>query len=280
MKIHVKLMVLSVLVVTAASDAMGTPLFSNQRSGNGCGGAAVECTSFQIDDQTAATSNVNTQANVGMAGLAYDANNDILYGIKNGANSELFTIDQASGASTSIGNTGINDAVGLAYDNANNTLWTSTNGSGGTGGIGQFHTLNVADGSALSNIAGFQERLDGLAYGNGNLYAQQETGTGTIFVVNQTTGAGTAIANQALPNTGSWQGLAFQNGMLYAADCCAGGNGELWSVDPTTGATASVGSNDTFRLQSLASTVPEPTTLVLLGLGAIGMGLYGRRRRR
>ena len=272
MKINAMLMVLSVVVLSAASNAKAAPLFSNQRSGSPC------CNFFNIDDQTAVTSNVNLSANTGMAGLAYDANNDILYGMKNGGNSELFTINQSTGAATKIGDTGINDAVGLAYDNATDTLWTSTNGSGGTGGIGQFHKVNVATGASTFNVAGFQERLDGLAYGNGKLYVQQESTTGTIYEVNQTTGEGTAIPNQALPNTASWQGLAFQNGLLYAADCCAGGNGQLWSVDPNTGVTNNVGLSDTFRTQSLAPTVPEPSSLVLLGLGAIGMGLYGRRR--
>ena len=252
MKMHVISMVVGVAVLAGASNAQAVPLFSNQRSGQPC------CNFFQIDNETAATSNVNSQANSGMAGLAYDVTDDILYGVRNSGNSELFTINQAIGTEIKIGDTGIFDIVGLAYDNATRTLWASTNGTGGGAGAGGtdglFYRLDPTDASTLFSVTGFQERLDGLAYGNGNLYVQQESTTGTIFVVDQTLGTGTAIPNQNLPNTASWQGLAFESetGLLYAADCCAGGNGQLWSVDPNTGATALVGASDTFRLQSLA----------------------------
>ena len=257
MKMHVISMVVGIAVLAGASHAQAVPLFANQRSGTPC------CTFFQIDNQTAATSNVNLQANPGMSGLAYDANDDILYGVRNSSNSELFTIDQSTGAESKIGDTGVNDIVGLAYDNATRTIWASTNGSAGTGGIGSFYRLDHTDASTLFSVEGFQQRLDGLAYGNGNLYVQPETSTGTIFVVDQTLGTGIPIPNQNLPNTASWQGLAFdsETGLLYAADCCAGTNGGLWSVDPGTGATNNVGLNDTFRLQSLA-----PTT----GSGSVG----------
>ena len=266
---------LSVLVLTlvwSSQQVAAASLFANQRSGDGC------CDFGQISPTDASVSGFTNAANSGLTGMAYDSNNDILYGITNASPQPLYTVNQTSGALTLIANTNLFDPVGLAFDDLTGTLWASGNGNVGQGIDGKYYKLNTTTGVPTLTLNAGMERVDALAFGNGKLYVLPEPGSGPIMVVNQTTGDATSIGS-ALPNLASWQALAFDRDtdLLYAGACC--GPPALYSVDPDTGSTLHVGDVGSFeRVQALAPSVrvPEPATVSLLGMGALGL----MRRRR
>lgn len=204
-----------------------------------------------------------------MAGLAYDADNDIMYGTTTGTD-KLYSIDYTTGSTTFIGDLGVTLMHGLAYDNSTDTLFGVFGTIGGDG----LYRIDVGTGNStlIGNIGhlygGPHDTVCGLAVHpiTNDLYGVIGGPTyGSALVrINKTTGSGTLLHEYSCILNMS--GLAFlPDGILYATD---NWSGYLYTLDILSGSSQVIG--DTGLGNALGLTcVPEPATVLLLGLGIL-----------
>jgi hypothetical protein len=209
-----------------------------------------------------------------MAGFAYDAGNDILYGSTT-ATDNLYSINRATGSATLIGPFGIPLMHALAFDNSTGTLY------GAYGGNNGFYRINPFTGAAtLIGVTGFA--VSGLAFDPatkvlyGTSYSPGDT---RLLQIDPADGRATPIATLALT------GISFdpETGVLYGITNGALGLPHgLYTVDIPTGTASLVGPlslDNPLDLQFvLGQVVPEPRTLMLIGIGMVGLLGYAYRR--
>jgi len=166
---------------------------------------------------------------------------------------------------------GVGDRGGLSFDSGANSLFSVNNGApiAQQSGLGGAVNLNfVAIFPIFPGAIGGDDK--------GRHFAQAiATGTpGLIYEFNPVTGA--LLNSFPLPAGQVPSGLAYDGTFLYASDLQSN---TLFTLDPNTGAIVNGVSYTGGPLTALAfvSSVPEPTTLLLLGLGLTGLG-FARKR--
>ncbi len=206
----------------------------------------------------------------GPTGLAFDSHGN-LYISAFGAG-EVDVVGPGGGAVSTFA-TGFYRPEGLAFDSQGN-LYVANHGL--PGGFFPAGTTvdEVTPGGVVSTFATGLDLPDGLAFdSNGNLYVANQ-GTGTVSMVGPGGGAATTFAT----GLSSPQGLAFDAlGNLYVTDA---GPAEVLMYGPGGGSSPVVYSSGYVSPEGLAfAPVPEPSSLVLCGLGAVGLAGYARHRR-
>jgi hypothetical protein len=116
----------------------------------------------------------------------------------------------------------------------------------------------------------------------GNLFLVEQNGasTSSLYKVNASTGLATLVGSTGFSVTG----LDYEGGTLYGFTL----DGKLISINTQTGVGTFLvnesGANNYISVGATAdpgaAAAPEPSTLVLLGIGAAGVAWYGRRWRR
>jgi len=231
---------------------------------------------FIIDTTDAGTTKVGSFEVEGvMAGLAYDANNDIMYGTTTRTD-KLYSIDYTTGNAALIGDLGASFMHGLAYDNSADILFGTYGSSEGDG----LYQIDVSTGNStlIGNIGHFYEdhlnTVSGLAVHplTNDLYGiiGGPDNVSALVKIDKTTGSGTFLYEYSIPNL---EGLTFlQDGTLYATD---NWSGNLYLLDILSDSTQLMGDTGLGNALGLTS-VPEPATIMLMGLG----GLIVIRRRK
>jgi hypothetical protein len=219
-------------------------------------------------------------------GLAYNANESVLYGIVAptfGDNTSLVTINQTTGVNTPVGANGV--ALTTVTNLANGQLF-------GVGFDDNLYQINPNTGVAtlvgstgLPSLLTVSDFNNSLASNGTTLYYTLDTdgGAGTLYTLNTTTGLATPVG--ALGTTGilgsAFAGPTFGTGQLYGFT----GTGATYVINLTTGQASSFNNNgidDIFGGVGIvtAAAAPEPTSLALLASGIACLAGYGRLRRK
>jgi len=286
--------IISVLVVglaclLSASDANAAQILFG--ADGSAGNASTNL--YTIDATTGAT--ISTIGPIGYAvtGLAIDPNTGTLYGTTNsnspaGPNS-LISINTATGAGTLIGGAHPGNMADITFDSSGTLYaWGETGGGGSAGD--DLYTINLGTGVATKvGEAGVATAGSGLAAAADDtlFFAGLFDGLGTdpdLATVNGITGAVSKIAD--LSRAIRTNSLAFDgSGTLFGVQTdVAGllGTRSLVTINTLTGAVTVVGLTVP-GLDAIVFSgdvvVPEPSSFALLGLGALGLIAYRRKRR-
>ena len=203
-----------------------------------------------------------------------------LYGIN--ATSDLYSISTLTGAATEIGATG-QSFNALTFSSAGVLYAAGTDTT-------DLYTINTSTGAA-AKVSG---EVTQAAYHSGGdlefigttLYLVTQTnGNSILDTVNIGTGALTKVGNSNL-GTDNVYGLSYSGGVLYGFSD-NDGSSKVISINLATGAGSNVASYGGvgrsafgFNGTTDSSTVPEPGTMGIIGLGLVGLGTIARRRRK
>jgi len=211
-------------------------------------------------------------------------------GVPNGNTTAVYAIDAAGNRTLVAGNNGTSNNLfagglaGLAL-NSNGTIYASE----ATGP----HTIYQVSPGTATPLTSAVTAPQGLAFrANGQLLAVSGNPSNPLIAsIDPTSGNTTTLSDNngvgTGPAYGSLRGITVGNGSIYVTDV---GNNEIFIVNPATGDRSvlsgnGVGGTDFGALTygiavypSVSSVVPEPSSLALLAMGAVGLVVYKHRR--
>ncbi|MBI3885972.1 MAG: hypothetical protein HY302_09630 [Opitutae bacterium] len=178
---------------------------------------------FRYDPATGAATFIGTHGITDLFGLAYDTDNNVLYGATFSGTLALYTLDQNTGTATLVGNTGVGIG-GLAYDSTRHMLIGINDGGG------QLFQLNTATGAATllaspggTNDSGISfdpvtNRLFAFDF-SGNLFSYDIANNfaRTTLLTGQGAHDGIAVVTSPIPEPAAWAQLGAGLGALFLA---------------------------------------------------------------
>jgi hypothetical protein len=183
-----------------------------------------------------------------------------LYGIFGDGDESLYTIDRLTGSTTLIGAFGIGIQT-LAFRSDGALFGASYTG-----------VYSIDPGNAAATLlgpSGIGFNMDNLRFdASDNLYVMSAEANSRLFRLNQTSGAATLIGASGVDDISLG---GFLNGAFLGTNFS--GSQRLVSVDPTTGLAGEgpFTGGVTYVIALDPTTVPEPGTVVLFGVGLLGV---------
>lgn len=225
---------------------------------------------YTVDLSTAVTTLIGSTGQF-LESLAYSAGGQLY-----GANTvgELFAINKLTGATTLIGDTLLGNIEGMHF-NGSTLLASNFNSSATT--IYSLDTSTAAATALVTTTPGEGvTRAMSIEVISPALLLTDSPSFQTLQAVDLTTGVTTSRG--LVSSASGIYGIDFNGSTLYGL----GGDGGLYIINASTGATTLLGNTGgQFWLDFVSAAdvaeVPEPSSLVLFGLGALG--LIARRRR-
>ncbi|MBX7132554.1 MAG: DUF4394 domain-containing protein [Fimbriimonadaceae bacterium] len=216
--------------------------------------------------------------------LEYRPSNGFMYGFTTGSNSRLYKINPETAATTLVGSLNI----GFVFEGS---LVIGTDGiaygtNQGDAEEPKFFTVNLDTGAAtiINQIGGLAHDINGTAWRSDGRIVGIDREENSVIVFNPANGF--IVDRFAFaPTIGEVGGMCVQNDVIYfntsGPDSAMPGSNSLYTLDLFSGATSLVGTMEMgfpsgTGCSGLAA-VPEPGTLIALGVGALA--LAARRRR-
>ncbi len=206
------------------------------------------------------------------------------------SNADVITqLNPTTGATVATYNIGIGSVLGqggLAFESSTVGFLTTALDPTTYNPVNDLYRFDLATGTSQL-IAHTSDTLEAIAFGPNNMLYGLGKLDGDLYVINPDTGAMSLVGNVGVSIGSPTGGITFgPNGALYATL-----DDTLYTLNTTTGLATAVGSADTTSytgfnsisgLAFVATAVPEPSSLITLGLGATGVVvcLFHRRRSR
>jgi hypothetical protein len=180
-----------------------------------------------------------------------------------------------------VGDTGERDGAdaGLSYDPISRKMFNNNGGLDTS-----LYEINLATGAATF-IGSDDIYTDGLGINaQGVAYAAKWIGTNSLYTIDLGTGNHTLVGGLGVSNVGPQSGLSFDSsGTLWALV----ESGAIYTLNTSTGAATFVANvvdaagNTLGGFEGLAiQSVPEPSTMLLLGGGLLGLLAFRRKFRK
>ena len=265
-----------VLTVAAAIPALATPLLGLSFNGQ----------LYDVNIATgAATSPRGTPIQFSV-GITFGPNG-ILYGLTtlgSTPRNSLISFDPVTGASSTVGETGLDSIVegDLDFDPTTGILYGLQDAPNAPDPPRLLFTMNPSTGNAtvIGDVGGAGD-LSAMSFdASGNLFVLNIT-SDQLLTVNKSTGAIINSVDLSI-DLGTTAGMDFDpmSGDLYVADGGTFGTNGLYSLDPVSGVLTLIGPTGLpSGLLGLAFVIPEPSSIAIGMLAAIGFVAPWRRRR-
>jgi hypothetical protein len=237
---------------------------------------------YQVSSSNAALSFMGNTGVPQLADLQYNPYDGRMYAFNASFNgSSLYRIDPQTGAATLIGGTGfIAVEGGLAFGPGGMAYAVSALPNGAVENGLFTMDLNTGAGTMLGVLQGGYQDLNGLAYRPDGMLVGLGGGSGSnaLMLIDPHTFAISMLA-PLRPAVGGVGGMAVDGGVAYfcTAGAGSGGSDQLFTFDMYSGSYSLVGSfghsATAVGMSGLTGmpTVPEPRTLVLVGVGLVGL---------